>query len=72
MDPRRRHVVAVARPGDRLALDGALVLLVGHDIGHQLAGVGFVGEPVDHRHGRAFRHLEDFASTVVRIMMIST
>ena len=30
--------------------DGAPVFLEGHHVGHELAGMGGVGEPVDHRH----------------------
>src|SRR5437868_2466107 len=37
MDPARRHVVAIARPGDDLALDRPAMLLVGHHVGHELA-----------------------------------
>ena len=50
MDPRGRHVVAVPRPGDGLAGDSSAMLLEGHYVGHQLAGMGAVGEAVDDRH----------------------
>uniref|UniRef100_A0A0N4ZZD7 Histidine kinase n=1 Tax=Parastrongyloides trichosuri TaxID=131310 RepID=A0A0N4ZZD7_PARTI len=45
-------VVAVADPGDRLALDRAAMLLDGHQVGQDLTGVAAVGQAVDDRHGR--------------------
>ena len=41
-----------------MAVDAALVLLEGHHVGHHLAGVGEPGQPVDHRHGRVARKLD--------------
>ena len=48
------HIVAVAEPGPAYALDPALVLKHGQEIGHDLAGMAVVGEPVDHRHSGMF------------------
>ena len=52
------HVVAVANPGDFLALNTAAMLDVGLNVGQQLAGVKVVGQSVDHWHrgvlGEAF------------------
>ena len=47
LDPGAGDVVAVAYPSDDLACDGAAMLLEGHDVGHELAGVAHVGEAVD-------------------------
>jgi hypothetical protein len=43
------HVVAVAHPGDDLALPAAERLPDGHEIGEDLARVLEIGQPVDHR-----------------------
>ena len=43
-------VVAVADPGDGTSGNGSAVLLVGLQIGQQLAGVVLIGQGVDHRH----------------------
>ena len=58
VNPRDRHVVAVAGPGDHAPGDGPQVLLEGHDVGHQLAGMGAVGQAVDDRHRGVFGKLE--------------
>ena len=50
LHPRVAHVVGVAHPGHRLALDAAAVLHVGEDVGQDLARVVLVGESVDDRH----------------------
>jgi hypothetical protein len=52
LQPGVGHVVAVAHPGHRLALDGAAVLDVGEDVRQDLAGVELVGQAVDDRHAR--------------------
>ena len=52
LQPGVGHVVAVTNPGHGLALDGATVLDVGEDVGHDLARMVFVGQAVDHRHAR--------------------
>ena len=52
LHPGVGHVVAIAHPGYRLARDGATVLDVGEDVGQDLAGVVFVGQPVDDGHAR--------------------
>ncbi len=52
LDPGVGHVVGVTDPRDRLAADAAALLDVGEDIGQHLAGMVFVGQPVDHRHPR--------------------
>src|SRR6185436_19435866 len=52
LQPGCRHVVAVADPGDDLAVDGAALLDAGEDVGQDLARVVFVGQAVDHRHAR--------------------
>ncbi len=51
---RMQHIVAVAGPGEGSAGNGAAMLLIGHHIGHELAGVGIVSETVYHRHGSMF------------------
>ena len=43
VDPRGQHVVGVADPGDRLCRRSAAVLLEGHDVGHDLAGMRVAG-----------------------------
>ena len=57
MDPARRDIVAVAAPGDALAGNGAALLLEGHHVRHQLAGVRAVRQPVDDRHFGIFGKL---------------
>ena len=52
LQPGRRHVVAVADPGDDLAFHAAALLDAGEHVGQDLARVVFVGEAVDHRHPR--------------------
>ena len=58
MDPGGGHIVAVAAPGDRPAPDRAAMFLEGHHIGHELAGMGPVRQPVDHRHVRVRGQLQ--------------
>ena len=58
VDPRRAHVVARTRPHHRLAGDRSAMLLEGHNVGHQLAGMRLVGEPVDDGNRRRFRQLD--------------
>src|SRR3990167_241775 len=59
LQPGVGHVVAVADPGHRLALDGASVLDEGEDVGQDLAGVEFVGQAVDDGHTRMLRKTLD-------------
>ncbi len=47
LDKGMQHVVAVARPGDPPAFDRPAMFLVGHHVGHDLAGVRIVGQRVD-------------------------
>jgi hypothetical protein len=72
VDPGGQHVVGVAGPGDALALDRALALLEGHDVGHDLAGMLALGQAVDHRDGGVFRHLDQRSWSRMRIMIAST
>ena len=53
-----QHIVAVAGPGDGLAGNRTAMLLEGHDVGHQLAWMGVVGQPVDHRNGGVLGQLQ--------------
>ena len=50
--PGGSDIIGVPDPGNCAAFDRALQLLEGHDIGHDLAGMGAAGEPVDHGHAR--------------------
>ena len=58
LDQRGADVVAVAGPHHLAPGDRAAMFLVGHHVGHDLAGMGAVGQPVDDRHGGVFGHLE--------------
>ena len=51
MNPRRGNIVAVADPRHEQRFDRPFILLQCHDIGKDLAGVGPVGQAIDHRHG---------------------
>ena len=51
-------IVAIATPDNLFALDRAVMFFECHHIGHDLAGMGAVGQTVDHRHRRVFGHLE--------------
>ena len=53
-----QHIVAVAGPGDGAAGDAAAMLLEGHHVGHQLAGMGLVGQAVDDRHRSVLGQLQ--------------
>ena len=53
-----KDIVAVAGPDHLAPADRAAMLFEGHDIGHDLAGMGAVGQPVDHRNRRMFGHLQ--------------
>ena len=53
-----QHVVAVAGPGEGLAGHRTAMLLEGHDVGHELAGMRVVGQPVDDRHGGVLGEFE--------------
>ena len=64
VNPARRDVVAVAAPGHDLAGDRPLLFLQGHHVGHDLARVRGVGQPVDHRHGRVARQLVELLRLV--------
>src|SRR5690606_21243308 len=55
LQPGIGHVVAVAYPGHGLAFDGPEVLDEGEDIGQDLAGVEFVGQPIDDGYARVRR-----------------
>ena len=52
MNPGGGDIIGVSDPGNCAAFDRTLQLLEGHDVGHDLAGMGAASEPVDHRHGR--------------------
>ncbi len=58
MRPGRQHVVVVAGPGHRPALDRAAMLFVGHEVGHHLARVRAPCQAVDDGHRRIFRQLQ--------------
>src|SRR5215472_4252279 len=58
VNPGGGHIVAVAAPGDLAPGDGPAMLLEGHHIGHQLAGMRPVGQAVDDRHRRMLGHLD--------------
>ena len=47
MDEAGADVVAIPRPDHLFAGNGAAVLFIGHHIGHDLAGMGTLGEAVD-------------------------
>ena len=53
-----KDVVAVARPDHLAPFDRASVFLKGLNVGHDLTGMRAVGQPVDHRNGGIFRHLQ--------------
>jgi hypothetical protein len=48
------------------------MLLVGQDVGHDLAGMGIVGQRVDDRHGGVLGQFQHPSCSLVRIMMMST
>ena len=48
---RGQHIVAVAAPGDVAPAIAALLLLERHHVGHHLAGMGQLGQAVDHGDG---------------------
>src|SRR5690606_20509612 len=52
LQPGVGHVVGVADPGHRPALDGAAHFHEGEDVGKNLTGVVLVGQPVDDRYPR--------------------
>ncbi len=56
--PRRQHVVGVAGPRHLAPADRPAMLLEGHDVGHDLAGMRAPRQPVDDRHGGMLRKLE--------------
>ena len=58
------HVVAVADIGQRVALQPADQFLQRVQVGQGLAGMGKIGQPVDHRAGAVLRQLDD------RLMLI--
>lgn len=60
---RMQHVVAVAAPGEGLARHRPAMFLEGHYVGHELAGMGVVGQAVDDRDRRV---LGQFEQPVVR------
>ena len=55
--PGGEHVVGVAAPRHGAAADRAAMLLEGHDVGHDLAGMRAPRQAVDDRHGRGAREL---------------
>ncbi len=57
MDPGGQHIVGIAGPGDGAPADRPLVLLEGHDVGHDLARMREPRQAVDHRHGGIGRKL---------------
>ena len=54
-----KDVVTVTRPNHLLAFDRAVMLFKRHDIGHDLARMRAVGQPVDHRHRRMLGHIQE-------------
>jgi hypothetical protein len=61
LQPGVADVVRIADPRHRLALNRAALFDEGKDVGHDLAGVVFVGQAVDHRHARVGSEaLDDF------------
>ncbi|OIQ66674.1 hypothetical protein GALL_517530 [mine drainage metagenome] len=52
LQPGVEHIVGIADPGDRLALDAAAMLDIGEHVGQDLARMELVGQTVDHRHAR--------------------
>ncbi len=55
MQERGADVVAVARPDHLATPDRPAMLLEGHHVGHDLAGMAGVRQTVDHRHRGVFR-----------------
>ena len=55
-----RDIIAITCPGHHLPGNRAAMFLKGHDIGHQLAGMGYIREAIDDRHRRMFRQFADF------------
>ena len=55
MNPAREHIVAVAAPGDRAALDRPAMFLEGQDVRHHLRRMRFPRQPIDDRHRRVPR-----------------
>ena len=51
VDPAVGHVVSVPDPRDDLAIPAAEGLANGEQVGHDLAGMQQIGQPVDHRNG---------------------
>src|SRR5205823_3091855 len=59
LEPGIGHVIAVADPGDALPLPAAEVLLDREQVGEDLAGMGEVGQSVDHWNRGVARQLFD-------------
>ncbi|KAF5289491.1 hypothetical protein FQR65_LT20825 [Abscondita terminalis] len=64
LQPGVGHVVAIADPGDGLALDRAAVLDEGEDVGQDLAGMELVGQAVDDGHARVLGKAHDLVLAV--------
>ncbi len=61
LEPGVEHVVTVAHPGDLERVEVAPRAPQGVEVGEDLAGVGEIGERVDHRHPRVRGQLLDHA-----------
>ena len=53
-----KDVIAIATPDHLFTGDRAAMFFVGQDVGHDLTGVGAVGQPVDDRNAGIFRHFQ--------------
>ncbi len=58
MDEARTNVVAITRPDHALAPNRAAMLFKRQDIGHDLAWMAAVGQPIDHRNTGIIGHFQ--------------
>ena len=58
MQERGTDVVAIPRPDNLAPGNRAAMFLIGHHVGHDLAGMGAVGQAVDHRDRGVLGHLQ--------------